>query len=220
LGFLFQQTGRSDVVELQICDGIGYSNDGHAEASFGEFGAKLAFLDPHVKELDVRINSMGGHHHIAIGIHDLLVGSRFRVVSTIEGMAFSCGAIVSQGAAWRRMAADGVFMMHRAVLTADLQMFPDGFFRSSAADLRKYADWLDAASEEAVRIFMRRTGRGASDIRELYDSFLNAEEAKAAGLVDEIVEARPLPVVRHWQTTHVAPQVSAALARRVAAAAV
>jgi ATP-dependent protease ClpP protease subunit len=212
-GFIIKESLRPEIAEVQILDGLGLPADGpDANAVLEKFSAQLAKLSRRVQELDLRINSTGGSSHVAVGIHDLLKRSRFRVVTTIEGMGMSLGAIIAQSGARRRMASDGVFQMHESVVMISIKQCPHGEWAWTAAELRAYADGLDISMKDQIGIFTERTGR--SDIRGMFGAYLNAEEARAANLIDEVVEARPLPGGFDWQTLHFAHHVRSALGRR------
>jgi ATP-dependent protease ClpP protease subunit len=217
MGFLFKQTDDPAIAELHVCDQIGYGDDGRGSDAAREFNAQLAGLLP-VREINVRINSTGGHGHIAIGIHDALRRCGARVVTSIEGFAMSAAATVAQAGSVRRMAADAVLHAHDCLLRVDTSFEPSGVLMLTAAELRRCAALLDQMTERIACIFAERSGRSKADVRAMFaaDDCMNAEEAKAWGLVDEIIPPRRLPAAhdQDWQTRHFAPKVRACLARR------
>jgi ATP-dependent protease ClpP protease subunit len=211
-GFLFKPTDDPSTVELQFGDGIGFSRNGDAGEWLRRLSAELDALSPSVSEISVRINAIGGHSHIAVGMHNLLRAWRGRVVTSSDN-AWSTGSIVAQAGSVRRMAADGIFGMHHAVLHIDFEICgPSGVATFPAADLRRYADQLDGVDEWIVRIFAERTGRSASDVRGLLnkDDCMNAQEALAWGLVDEITA--PVGRRQDWPE-HLSPKIREARRR-------
>jgi ATP-dependent protease ClpP protease subunit len=222
MGFLFKETDDPAVAELQICDGQGLGSgrkgdSGHEIAR--EFGRQLAGLPRTVREIDARINSFGGKCDVALCLHDALKRCSLRLVTTIEGMALSSPAIIVQTGSPRRMAANGVIWAHRAVQMLDYSDDPNGCCVVTAEMLRQFADKLDEMNEYSIRIFAERSGRSKSDVQTMFDAddCMNAEEAKAWGLVDEIVDARPLPATCdfNWRNCPwAAPKIEAAHKRR------
>jgi ATP-dependent protease ClpP protease subunit len=158
VGLRFEPTDDPAVVELRIGTGDCYAVNGPAQEQFRQFRTAIAALSPGVNEINVRINLDGGHSNIAIGLHDLLRGWRGRVITSVEQVAWSSGAVLAQAGSVRRMAADGLFGMHHANLTIDLSVVPGGRLVCPAADLRRYADMVDQADEQCIRIFAERTG--------------------------------------------------------------
>jgi ATP-dependent protease ClpP protease subunit len=195
--FRFELTDRPDVAEFQIYDTVGDFLTGGAptqeseRATVDAIGAQLASLPSTVTTLNVRINVVGGLNHVACGIYHLLRQSRFSVVTSIENLALSAGATIAQAGAVRRMAADGLFMIHSATMPIDLTMFPKGMFIFTAPNMREYAAMLDRATESTVRILADRSGRKERNIRQLFEVYLGADAAWQNGMVDEIVPARP-----------------------------
>jgi ATP-dependent protease ClpP protease subunit len=218
MGFRFDPTDDPAVADLRIRSGGCYELNGQSQEQFGQMRSAFAALPPSVGEINVRINLEGGHFNIAIGLHELLTQWRGRVVTSIEQVAWSSGSILAQAGSVRRMAADAIFGMHHARLSVDLSTVPSGVAMFPAPDLRRYADILDQADERIVCIFAERTGRSASDVLALLDAddCMNAQEALAWGLVDEITA--PVGRRQDW-AAHIAPKVKAAYQRAMAGAA-
>ncbi len=214
MGFLFKETGDPAVAELQITDGLGHERNRVPAEAFALFGSELEALSKRgVRKLDVRISSTGGHANIAIGICDLLFRWPGEVTTRVE-IAFSAGSIIAQAGRVRRMAADGLIHTHPCRLRIDLETVPSGIAMFGAADLRRYADACDQMSERVLRIYSERSGRNSSDMRFLVerDNTLNANEAKALGLVDEITAPTGCRKDFVWPE-HLSEQVRAARER-------
>ena len=168
-----------------------------------------------MSEINVRIDSTGGHSNIAIGLHELLIGWRGgRVVASID-VAISTGAVISQAASVRRMATDGIFAPHAALLRVDLGTAPDAYVTLTSAELRRLAESCDQMTERCLGIFAERSGHSVDELRPLVADHnsaecLNAKEALAWGFVDEITAPSGRP--RTW-TPHLWPKVKAAYER-------
>jgi ATP-dependent protease ClpP protease subunit len=192
----FKLTDRADVAEFHICEHVRDWNNGpptttSEKATLDAIAARLDSCPPHVTTMELRINCAGGLMHVAGGICDLLSRSRFSVITSIENLALSAGAVVSQAGKVRRMAEDGLWMIHPSTMPIDLSQFPGGLFIFHEEGLREYADLLHRSTEQSVRICAERSGRTAADIQKLFRQHLTAEEAKSENLIDEIIPARP-----------------------------
>src|SRR5580704_4581129 len=100
---LFSKTDAPAVVELKIGGENCFEVNGPPGETLGRFSEALAALPPTVCEIVVRINLGGGHANNAIGIYDMLKRWRGRVVTSIEPVAWSTGAIIAQVGSVRRI---------------------------------------------------------------------------------------------------------------------
>jgi ATP-dependent Clp endopeptidase proteolytic subunit ClpP len=156
---------------LYIYDEIGY---------FGQTAKGLAddlrALD--ASELDVHINSPGGDIFDGLAIYQALKDHKASVTIRIDGLAASIASVIA-------MAGDKVVMAPKSSL-----MIHDGWTMAvgSAKDMRKTADLLDKQSDIIASVYADKTGQPAAFWREIMgdDTWYNAEEALAAGLIDEI----------------------------------
>jgi len=108
-------------------------------------------------------------------------------VSTIcVGMAASMGSLLlTAGAKGKRFALpNSEVMIHQ----------PLGGVRGQAADIKIHADWILKTKEKLNQIYVRHTNQPIEKIERDTDRdfFMSAEEAKAYGLVDEILSPKDL----------------------------
>lgn len=156
---------------LYIYDEIGY---------FGQTAkglvSDLAELD--TDELDVHLNSPGGDIFDGLAIYQALRDHRAQITVRIDGLAASIASVIM-------MAADKIVMAPKASV-----MIHDGWTMAvgNAGDLRKTADLLDKQSEIIASVYADRSGQPADFWRDRMrdETWYNADEALAAGLVDEI----------------------------------
>jgi ATP-dependent protease ClpP protease subunit len=202
----------SNTAELRVTSWVDLvANDGDGKATLDALTAMIAGLPARINRIDVRLNCVGGVSFVALGLVDFL-RSRFHVItSTIENIAMSAGATIAQAGHVRRIAADGVCLIHPTILHVR------GYDRFTASRLRELANTLDDQTEKSERLYVERSGRNGTDIRAVYERVLNAQESLEAGLVDEIIEARaPLPmkdITQDWWDEN-GRDIEAALARR------
>lgn len=157
--------------EIFIYDEIGYF--GHTAKGFSD---DLNELD--VDELAVHINSPGGDIFDGLAIYQSLKNHRAQVTVHVDGLAASIASVIT-------MAADKVIMAPKASM-----MIHDGWTMSvgNAADMRKAADLLDKQSDIIASVYADKTGQPVDFWRDRMrdETWYNAEEALAAGLVDEV----------------------------------
>ena len=148
--------------------------------------AQLLFLeseDPG-KDIQLYINSPGGSVTAGMAIYDTMNYIKCDVSTICIGMAASMGAfLLSSGAKGKRFALPNAeVMIHQ----------PSGGAQGQATDIRIVADQILKTKEKLNRILAANTGQPLSVIEAdtERDNYMTAEEAKAYGLVDEVIEKR------------------------------
>lgn len=150
--------------------------------------AQLLFLsaqDPE-KDISIYINSPGGSVTAGLGIYDTIQHIAPDVSTICVGMAASMGSLLlTAGTKGKRFALpNSEVMIHQ----------PLGGVRGQAADIKIHADWIIKTKEKLNQIYVHHTGQPLDKI-ELdtdRDYFMSAEEAKAYGLVDEVLTYKDL----------------------------
>lgn len=150
--------------------------------------AQLLFLnaqDPE-KDISMYINSPGGSVTAGLGIYDTMQFIKNDVSTICLGMAASMGSLLLTGGAKGKRFA----LPHSEVMIHQ----PLGGVRGQAADIKIHADWILRTKKNLNEIYVRHTGQPYDKI-ELdtdRDNFMSAEEAKAYGLIDEIINRADL----------------------------
>ena len=152
-----------------------------------EIIAQLLFLAAEDSEQDifVYINSSGGSATGALAIYDTIQQIDSDVCTVCVGTAASMGAILlSSGTKGKRYALPNARIRIQQ---------PSGNVEGTATDLEIAAKEISYQKETINRILAVNTDRSKEliehDIQR--DFFLNAKEAKAYGLIDEIVTKPP-----------------------------
>ncbi len=157
--------------EVAIYDEIGYFG-----VTASDFIRELAALD--TKRIDLRLNTPGGEVFDGVAIYNALRNHPATVTTHVDGLAASIGSVILQ-------AGD-----HRVAAKASQTMIHDGHgvVIGNAADMRQTADLLDQVSNMIAEVYAERSGGSVEDWRAamLAETWYNADEAKAAGLVDEV----------------------------------
>lgn len=148
--------------------------------------AQLLFLeseDPN-KDIQLYINSPGGSVTAGMAIYDTMNYIKCDVSTICIGMAASMGAfLLSSGAKGKRLALPNAeVMIHQ----------PSGGAKGQATEIQIVAENILKTKKKLNEILAANTGQSIEKIAEdtERDNFMSAEEAKAYGLIDEIVESR------------------------------
>ncbi|MCI5938036.1 MAG: ATP-dependent Clp endopeptidase proteolytic subunit ClpP [Eubacterium sp.] len=148
--------------------------------------AQLLFLeseDPN-KDIQLYINSPGGSVTAGMAIYDTMNYVKCDVSTICIGMAASMGAfLLSSGAKGKRFALPNAeVMIHQ----------PSGGAKGQATEIQIVAENILKTKKKLNEILAKNTGQTVEQIAQdtERDNFMSAEEAKAYGLVDCIVENR------------------------------
>ena len=148
--------------------------------------AQILFLeseDPN-KDIQLYINSPGGSVTAGMAIYDTMNYIKCDVSTICIGMAASMGAfLLSSGAKGKRLALPNAeVMIHQ----------PSGGAKGQATEIQIVAENILKTKKKLNEILAANTGQSVEKIAEdtERDNFMSAEEAKAYGLIDEIVESR------------------------------
>ena len=151
--------------------------------------AQLLFLeseDPD-KDINLYINSPGGVVTSGLAIYDTIQFMRAPVSTICVGQAASMGALLlTAGAKGKRYALpNSRIMIHQ----------PSGGAQGQATDIEIQAREILKIREKLNQILVHHTGQPLKKIEEDVerDYFMSAEEAKAYGLIDDILAKRPEP---------------------------
>ena len=145
--------------------------------------AQLLFLEAEDPEKDIYlyINSPGGSVTAGMAIYDTMNYIKPDVSTVCLGMAASMGAfLLAAGAKGKRFALpNSEIMIHQ----------PMGGASGQATDIAIHAEHILRTKENLNRILAERTGQPLEKIKEdtERDNFMTAEQAKAYGLVDEVL---------------------------------
>ena len=151
--------------------------------------AQLLFLESEnpKKDIFMYINSPGGVVTAGMAIHDTMQYIRPRVGTVCIGQAASMGSfLLAAGEPGMRIALSNArIMVHQ----------PSGGARGMASDIEIQAKEILRIRKRLNALYAQYTGKPLDEIEKAMarDTFLEADEAKAFGIVDEVFEKRPLP---------------------------
>jgi ATP-dependent Clp protease protease subunit len=149
--------------------------------------AQLLFLEAENpdKEISFYINSPGGYVTAGLAIYDTMQYVRCPVQTICMGQAASMGALLlSGGAKGKRFALpNSRIMIHQ----------PSGGAQGQAADIEIQAQEILRMRQRLNEIFQHHTGQALDVIEKAVerDNFMSPDEAKAFGLIDQVISDRP-----------------------------
>jgi ATP-dependent Clp protease, protease subunit len=164
--------------------------------------AQLLFLageDPE-KDIWLYINSPGGSVYAGLAIYDTMQYVEPRVGTICMGIAASMAAVLLAGGAqgMRFSLPNTRILIHQ----------PSGGFQGQAADIQIHAQEILRVRRRIDEILSQHTGKPIEVVNRDSDRdfFMSAEEAKAYGLIDEIIQGRPKDGTLHTTSNGGPPQ--------------
>lgn len=185
-----EQTNRGersyDIFSRLLKDRIVFLSDEVNDATASLVVAQLLFLeaeDPD-KDISLYINSPGGSITAGMAIYDTMQYIKCDVSTICVGMAASMGAfLLTAGAIGKRYALpNSEIMIHQ----------PLGGTQGQATDIQIHAERIVKMKKKLNQILSERSGQPLEIIEHdtERDNFMSADEAKAYGLIDEVISSR------------------------------
>jgi ATP-dependent Clp protease, protease subunit len=148
--------------------------------------AQLLFLesDDPDKEINLYINSPGGSVSAGLGIYDAMQHIKAPVNTTVVGLAASMGALLLAAGTGKRYALpNSRIMIHQPLLHG---------VGGQVTDIEITAREALKTKEQMAAILAKHTGQPIDCVKAdtERDRWLSADEAKAYGLVDEVVHPK------------------------------
>jgi ATP-dependent Clp protease protease subunit len=151
--------------------------------------AQLLFLESEnpTKDISFYINSPGGLVTAGLAIYDTMQYIRPDISTVCIGQAASMGSLLmAAGAAGKRYSLpNSRIMVHQ----------PSGGFSGQATDIEIHAREILSLRGRLNDIYVKHTGKSLSVIEEAMDRdrFMAPEDAREFGIIDEVVNERPVP---------------------------
>ena len=183
-----EQTSRGersyDIFSRLLNDRIIFLSDEVNDATASLIVAQLLFLEAQDPDKDISfyINSPGGSVTAGMAIYDTMNFIKCDVSTICIGMAASMGAfLLSAGTKGKRIALPhSEIMIHQ----------PLGGARGQATDIEIQANQILKIKEKLNRILSENSGQELERVKAdtERDFYMSADEAKAYGLIDEVIE--------------------------------
>ena len=151
--------------------------------------AQLLYLEGQDPEKDISfyINSPGGSITDGMAIHDTMKDIKCDVSTICVGMAASVGAfLLASGTKGKRFALpNSEILIHQPLISGG----QGGGLSGQASDMQIHANHLVQIKKKMNRMLSEYTGQPLEVVEKDTDrdNYLTAEEAKAYGLIDEII---------------------------------
>jgi len=148
--------------------------------------AQLLFLESEnpKKEISFYITSPGGLVTSGLGIYDTMQYIKPPVSTLCIGQASSMGSfLLAAGAKGKRFSLpNSRIMVHQ----------PSAGYQGQATDIEIHAKEILALKDRLNKIYSKHTKKSEAEIKKALerDNFMTPNEAKAFGLIDEVVEKR------------------------------
>ncbi len=188
--YVIEQTSRGersyDIYSRLLKDRIIFLGEDVNDVSASLIVAQLLFLeseDPG-KDIHLYINSPGGSVTAGMAIYDTMQYIKCDVSTICIGMAASMGAfLLSGGTKGKRFALpNSEIMIHQ----------PSGGAQGQATEIQIAAENILRIRKKLNEILAENTGKSYEEIARdtERDNYMTAEEAKAYGLIDEVIKSR------------------------------
>lgn len=188
--YVIEQTSRGersyDIYSRLLNDRIIFLGEEVTDVSANLIVAQLLFLeseDPG-KDIHMYINSPGGSVSAGLAIYDTMQYIKCDVSTICIGMAASMGAfLLAGGTKGKRMALpNSEIMIHQ----------PSGGAQGQATEIKIVAEQILKIKRKLNEILAANTGKPLEQIEidTERDNYMSAEEAKAYGLIDNVITNR------------------------------
>ena len=188
--YVIEQTSRGersyDIYSRLLQDRIIFLSDEVNDTTASLIVAQLLFLEAEDPEKDIQfyINSPGGSISAGMSIYDTMNYIKCDVSTMCMGMAASMGAfLLAGGAKGKRYALPNAeIMIHQ----------PSGGAQGQATEIKIVAEQILKTKRKLNEILAANTGKPLEQIEidTERDNYMSAEEAKAYGLIDNVITNR------------------------------
>jgi ATP-dependent Clp protease protease subunit len=138
--------------------------------------AQLLFLqmEDSKKDINIYINSPGGSVSAGLAVYDTMQFLTCDVTTYCLGMAASMAAVL--------LCSGTDIMIHQV----------SGGAQGAASDVERQVDYMFKLKNRLIKILAQHTGKPEEQVRidSDRDYYMSANEAKAYGLVDEVIKSR------------------------------
>ena len=191
--YVVEQTARGersyDIFSRLLNDRIIVLSEDVNPTSASVIIAQLLYLEGQDPEKDISfyINSARGCITVGMAIHDTMKYIKCDVSTICVGMAASMGAfLLASGTKGKRFALpNSEILIHQPLISGG----QGGGLSGQASDIQIHANHLVQIKKKMNRMLSEYTGQPLEVVEKDTDrdNYLTAEEAKAYGLIDEII---------------------------------
>lgn len=165
-----------------------YLNERVSEKEASRIGDAIIALNAESDApITLYINSGGGNIDAGLSVYDMLRHSLAPVTGIVQQKAYSAASIILQGCRTRKALKHAQILIHNGSVSMDKK------FDDIQMDIEKEIHSLIENSKKKralmYDIYAERTGKPVEEIKQicLGDKEIYADEAKALGLIDEVI---------------------------------
>jgi len=184
---------RAEASEIFLYGYIGW------ECKASDFLNSLRDKEEKFKDITIRINSVGGDVFEGLPMYNNLRQCKSKTTAIIDGLAASMATVVMCGCAKVKAVSNALIMVHG----------PTGGDFTSIENLEVIVETMKKMRADIAKVYALKTGKTEEWIMENWlvdgkDHWFTAEEAKQAGLVDEVIQADGSAAELSWGRTRIA----------------
>lgn len=161
--------------------------DSYGAVTSGQITRELMAAESAYKNIDVRINSVGGEVYTGIAIFNALKASKANITLYVDGVAASMASVIA-------LCGKPVYMSRYARLM--LHSVSGGCY-GNKKDLKEMLDQMESLEDTLCQMYAERLGKDTAAVKAAYfdgtDHWLTADEALSLGLIEGIYDADPVP---------------------------
>lgn len=202
----FEAKANGDSLELLMYGVIGSDWWGDGSTIDAKAVAKILADHKAVKNIVIKMNSIGGDPFHGIAIYSQLKSHGAKVTCQIDGIAASSATLVACAADVIVMNQAGLFMIHEA------QWGTYG----TVDEQQSILDATKKINEQSAALYAARSGKSLSDVKTMMsaETWMTAQEAKDNGFVSELKPLKTMSAsVRPGQFASVPDRIKPILAK-------
>ena len=161
--------------------------DNYGAVTSGQITRELMAAESAYKNIDIRINSVGGEVYTGIAIFNALRASKASITLYVDGVAASMASVIA-------LCGKPVYMSRYARLM--LHSVSGGCY-GNKKDLKEVLEQMESLEDTLCQMYAERLGKDTAAVKAAYfdgtDHWLTADEALSLGLIDGIYDADPVP---------------------------
>lgn len=155
------------------------------ENNANEIVGKLEALEEKYDTITINLmNLYGGSIIEGMVVAERIKNSSKKIITKVEGLAASMGAIIFEAGHERVMVGSSRLMLHKAA----------GGVYGTATEIRDYADMVDSYEDDLVDSVAERTSRKKDDVVDKFfngkDNYFNGKQAIKEGLSDKHITGK------------------------------
>ena len=153
----------------------------------GQIARELKEAEAVYKNIEVRINSIGGEIYAGIAIFNAFRNSKANIKIFVDGIAASMASVIALCGKPVEMSKYARLMLHSA----------SGGCYGTKNDLKETITHIESLEDTLAEMYGKKTSKTADEIKSAYfdgkDHWLSANEALSLGFIDGIYDAEPVP---------------------------